>query len=240
MLSLIAAGGSGTRMAPVTSFLNKHLIPVGQNELMIDMPLKFLASHSIREVQIVTGSNHASQICEYVGDGERYGFTMVEYSFQPRPLGIADVLKRVSHKNIEDGVLLILGDNFFSRQQAELHMLKTKGTSYASAWEYDLGNKEKAKSFGQIFRNENGVPVSIVEKPSEPQSGRILTGLYYFPHSVFDLVERLEPSKRGELEVTDLLRIYLDMKKLAIHPVEGEWCDLGEQDTWARFVSSRK
>lgn len=235
MLTIVAAGGSGTRMAPTTRFLNKHLLPVGYGELMIDMPLQFLAKHHIQEVNIVTGSNHATQICEYVGDGEKYGFTRVDYSFQPKPLGIADVLNRVAHKDVSDGVLIILADNYFSDIQVGDIFLP----GFAYVYEYDCGDIEKAKAFGQVIRDDKGKPVSIVEKPKVPTHSNILTGLYYFPASVFDVVKCLEPSQRGELEITDLIKTYLERNRLHVIRVQGEWADLGEQDSWAGFVAGR-
>lgn len=234
MLTIVAAGGSGTRMAPSTRFINKHLISVGFGELMIDMPLNFLSKYDIHELTIVTGSNHASQICEYVGDGEKYGFTRVEYAFQPKPLGIADVFNRVSHKNTQQGVFIILGDNYFSEKQT-FNIVP----GHACVFEYDLGHPARAKAFGQVIRNENGKPISVVEKPKHPTHGKILTGLYYFPDSVFNIVKCLEPSQRGELEITDLIRTYLQRDKIFVNEVVGDWQDLGEHDSWASFVSKR-
>jgi glucose-1-phosphate thymidylyltransferase len=236
MLTICACGGSGTRMAPATRFINKHLLPVGYGDLMIDMPLRFLAMHHVDELTIVTGSNHATQICEYVGDGEKYGFTRVDYHFQPKPLGIADVFNRVSHKDVSDGVTIILGDNYFSDPQG---MGLTFLPGFAYVWEFDLGDIEKAKAFGQVIRDDHGLPTSIVEKPKIPTHGKILTGLYHFPSSVFDVVKCLEPSQRGELEITDLIKTYLERNRLHVLQVEGEWADLGEHDAWAGFVAGR-
>lgn len=223
-------------MAPVTWWLNKHLIGVGHGELMIDMPLKFLRKHPIDEVTIVTGANHAAQIVEYVGDGERYGFKRVEYAFQSSPKGIADILNRVSRTS--DGVLLILGDNYFSTMQTSILEIAAS-PGHARAWEYDLGDFEEAKRFGQVMKTVDGTPCEIVEKPKVPQHSRILTGLYYFPASVFDKVASLSPSQRGELEITGLLEMYLNLGLLEVHKVLGDWEDLGEDQSWRKFVASR-
>ena len=238
MLTIVACGGSGTRMAPATMFVNKHLLPIGNGELMVDMPLKFLSWHKkIKDITIVTGSNHASQICDYIQDGEKYGFRRVEYAFQPKPLGIADVLRRVSHKDTSDGVLLILGDNYFSEPQ---NMFYALGGDNAIAWEFDIGDVDCAKAFGQADRDSGYNVVSITEKPSTPTHSRILTGLYCFPADVFGMVDKLSPSERGELEITDLLRMYMDKDRLDVFDVNGEWSDLGEQEPWAEFVASRR
>lgn len=238
-MTIVACGGSGTRMAPVTRFINKHLIPIGNGELMVDAPLKFLSRHGIDEITVVTGSNHASQICDYIGDGKQYGFNRVEYSFQPKPAGIADVLLRVSHRDVEGGVLLILGDNYFSEVQPEVPF---GCQDRAIAWEYDIESVEKAKAFGQVIRSKaNGViPIDIIEKPKNPEHTKILTGLYYFPADVFEYVQNLTPSARGELEITSLLMMYADKGMLDVLQVNGKWADLGEHHTWTEFVAERK
>jgi len=237
MLTIVACGGSGSRMAPVTKFLNKHLIPTGDG-LMVDHPLEFLRRHDIKNVTIVTGSNHASQVVDYIQDGDKYGFDKVSYAFQPEPKGIADIFKRVSiNDRAPIGVLLILGDNYFSEKQLAID-LDCPHPHYAYAFEYALGDKEKAKSFGQVIYDDDG-PVEIIEKPSSPQHDRILTGLYYFPGDVFARVEELSPSERGELEITDVLKMYLKKDRLRVVQIKGEWADLGEKNSWIDFVASQ-
>jgi len=233
MLFVVAAGGTGSRMLPVTRHLNKHLIPTEMGSLVIDYPLRMFAKHHAEEVVVVTGSNHASQIIDYVEDGSRYGFKRIEYAFQSKPAGIADVLKRIIHKKNTGGVLLILGDNYFSNPQ-----LTNIRPNRAMAFQYDIGSIEQAKAFGQIVF-ENHIPADIVEKPKNPTHSLILTGLYYFPNDVFDLVEKLSPSQRNELEITDLLRLYLKQERLDIHTVDGEWADLGEWPSLQKFWKSR-
>lgn len=232
MRAVVAAGGSGSRMAPVTRFLNKHLIPVGDGRLMIDYPLNFLKKSGFDTVSIVTGSNHATQIVEYVGDGESHGFKSVSYFFQPKPLGIADIFKRIGPH--DEGVLLILGDNYFE-VPLDLHFIwNTK----ACAFEYDIGSKDEARRFGQAIRFEDGSIERIVEKPEMAAHSRILTGLYYFPPDVFSYVEELSPSARNELEITHLLQRYLEMGSLIVKEVEGKWADLGEWPSWKHHVKS--
>lgn len=238
MITCVASGGSGSRMSPASRFCNKHLVLVGRGKLMIDMPLHFIAAHGVQDVIVVTGSNHASQIVDYVQDGDAYGFNHVDYAFQPTPAGIADVLKRISHKDTKEGVMLILADNYFSSTQSSIAALVAASSpDGAMAFQYDVGTKERAKRFGQVIFNENAEAVDIVEKPKTPQHTHILTGLYYFPADVFERVEELSPSARGELEITDLLKMYLNDKKLTVKNVVGKWSDLGEQETWAEFVS---
>lgn len=235
MKAIIAAGGSGTRMSPSTKWMNKHLIPLLNGELIIDKPLQFFRQHHIDEVTIVTGANHAAQIVEYVGDGRQYGYKRVEYAFQAKPAGISDILNRVSHIGTEDGILLLLGDNYFSTMQTSILELSNY-PSFAACWEFDIRDAELAKKFGQYITD--GINGWIVEKPSIPVHSRILTGLYFFPADVFEKVNKLSPSARGELEITALLDMYLKENKLDVHAVEGEWADLGEWESLKSFVKA--
>jgi glucose-1-phosphate thymidylyltransferase len=238
MKSIIAAGGSGTRMAPSTRWMNKHLIPLMNGELIIDKPLQFLRKHEIEQVTLVTGANHAAQIVEYIGDGNQYGFKRIEYAFQAKPAGISDILNRVSHGDTEDGILLLLGDNYFSSMQTSILELSDT-PHFAACWEFDMGSAELAKRFGQFYEDGDGNK-SIIEKPKTPIHSRILTGLYFFPSDVFHKVNMLSPSARGELEITDLLKLYLEQNRLEVHTVEGDWADLGEWESLRAYVVNNK
>lgn len=235
MIGICAAGGRGTRMLPATRFVNKCLIPCGGGKLMVDFPLEHLSAMGFESIQLITGSDYAGQMADYVGDGERYGFKSVEYRIQPKPLGIADCVKRVAHVIAaeEEGCMLILGDNYFSEPQQMTAVFKE---SYlAHAWEYDLGDPEKARAFGQIVHGADG-SVAVVEKPTMPVSSKILTGLYYFPADVAKLVADLTPSQRGELEITGLLDAYAKKGLLKVHDVRGKWDDLGTWEAWGQFM----
>lgn len=240
MIGVVAAGGKGTRMKPVTYWINKHLIPVGKGKLMIDYPVEHLAT-MFMEVTVMTGCEHAGQISEYLKDGTAYGIKRINYEVQPSAAGIADVVKRVSHLidgQNTFGMVLILGDNYFS--QPQLKKVTEGDPQRAIAFEFDLGDEKSARSFGQAVRDEAGKVVDIVEKPKKPTHARVLTGLYYFPADVVSYVESLRPSQRDELEITDLLREYLEKDRLDIQEVSGYWQDLGEWDSWAEHVSNQK
>ena len=239
MRFIVAAGGAGTRMLPATKFVNKHLVPIGNGELMIDKPMKFLSACGAKEVSVVTGSGHATQITEYIGDGEKYGFSLVDYFVQMKPAGIADVLKRVSSRESDRGICLILGDNYFEKVQYGLMSVIGSFSEVAMCWEYDLGDPQEASRFGQVLRDDSDLPTQIIEKPSTPVHSRILTGLYCFPKDVFEKVSNLSPSARNELEITHLLDLYLKENRLVVNEVDGEWCDLGEWNEWSRFISTR-
>jgi glucose-1-phosphate thymidylyltransferase len=203
---------------------------------MIDMPIEFLKRHGVDQMTIVTGHEHTGQICEYV----EFAHDDIEFNYvvQPKPAGIADVIKRVRHQVESDGLLLILGDNVFDGFMSNYIKPDYKGNS-AIAFEYDIKSKQQAKSFGQLVLTKSNEIVGIVEKPSDPQHSRILTGLYYFPADVVKRVEDVQPSKRGELEITDLLSMYLKDGRLNVEQVDGVWSDLGENNPWMDFVSKR-
>lgn len=244
MIGVIAAGGKGTRMLPITRWINKHMIPTGPGRLMIDYPLEYMMKAGFGDVTIVTGCEHAGQISEYVGDGHRFALNHVNYEIQPLAAGIADVVKRVTRLMKHDpggGLCLVLGDNFFSEVQT---MVGLEANNRAVCWQYDLGeeNIEKAKAFGQVQFNTDVNPdcvVRIVEKPEAPQHSSVLTGLYFFPADVADKVSRLTPSERQELEITSLLQSYLEEGRLEVRQVQGHWADLGEWSSWNHFVSNR-
>jgi glucose-1-phosphate thymidylyltransferase len=237
LVAMVAAGGTGSRMAPATKFINKHLLPCGKGKLMIDFPLNHLKELGFKQIQIVTGSVHAGQISEYVGDGEAHGFEQVEYRIQPKAAGIADCVRRAGPLKEDDQLLLLLGDNYFSKPQTSTgRSAIIKNTLSAQAWQYSLGDESKAKAFGQAQWDNSASRWRIIEKPQSPVGDKILTGMYCFPSDVTTVVETLKPSGRGELEVTDLLDYYAGHYRLKINEVEGDWVDLGVWEEWGKFV----
>lgn len=235
--AVIGAGGNGTRLYPLTKYINKCIAPVGFEKLMIDLPIGFLKHHGIKDITILSGGNHIEQFIQYIGDGKSKELNSVDYVVQPKPLGIADIFKRLKKEECQDGVLLILGDNYFSHKQPMLSAY-FKGMN-AFAWEFDCGSKDKAKAFGQVLYDSQNKPMDIIEKPVEPQHSRILTGLYFFPFDVFEKVDRLEPSQRNELEITHLLKMYMSDNRLSVEQVVGSWADLGEWSSYMSFLSDR-
>jgi len=237
LIGMIACGGLGTRMLPATLFCNKHLLPCGKGKLMIDFPLEHLKELGFERIQIVTGSIHAGQISEYVGDGEAHGFEQVDYRIQPKPAGIADCVRRAGPLNPEDQLLLLLGDNYFSKplEKTTRRLVNSHG-NVAQVWEYSLGDVSKAKAFGQAQWDEEASRWRVVEKPENPIGDKILTGMYCFPSDVTDVVETLKPSGRGELEVADLIDYYASQERLHVNTVYGSWVDLGVWEEWGKFV----
>jgi glucose-1-phosphate thymidylyltransferase len=233
---VVACGGEGTRMLPITSYLNKHLIPIGNRELMIDAPIRLLIQNSfvLCDLNIVTGSEFAHQVIEHVDRTVGQTFKHIHYSIQPKSAGIADVIKRVPAIN-GNSCLLILGDNYF--ENLDIHIGHHHNN--AICWLYDVGSIEKAKSFGQIFFDDTGAPKEIVEKPQNSTSSEIITGLYYFPEDVMNKITKLTPSARNELEITSLLDIYLKEGRLDVRRVGGKWFDLGEWNSLDEYLKWR-
>ena len=164
----------------------------------------------------------------------------VEYFVQPKPLGVCDVLKRISHRKSDEGVLLILGDNYFSEYQSSLDFIDL---NKAAAFQYDVESMIKAQAFGQVVYNmkmSGKVLYDIVEKPKTPMHSKILTGLYYFPEDVFSKVDELSPSARNELEITDLLKLYLKEERFQVCDVQGAWADLGEWTSLVEFWKNNR
>lgn len=230
MKVVIAAGGEGVRMLPITRYLNKHLIPTGNKQLMIDSPITFLRKIGMKQLTVVTGHKFAHQVIDYV-DAYSFAFDFIDYSIQPKSSGIADVLTRVPGLE-NDSCFLMLGDNFIEWDDSYLDI---KFGEKAVCFEYDIGSKELAKSFGQAISDPDGNVVEIIEKPSSPLHSKILIGLYYFPQCVLQRVKSLSPSKRNELEITDLLASYLKDNMLEIRQIKTKWFDLGEWHSLAQY-----
>lgn len=240
MIGVVAAGGSGTRMAPITKFVNKQLIPCGKDgKLMIDYPIEHMAQLGFDDLHIVTGCAHAGQISEYVGDGLRYGFKRVDYRIQPTAAGIADILIRVRHvvQKEQCGVLLILGDNYFEKAVSLLGVFQNSFNAHC--WEYDVGDPKAAARFGQVVYDDHGKAVDLVEKPPTPIHSKIVSGIYYFPADVHQMLDKLSPSKRGELEITELLAVYAKLNRLSVNQIEGQWSDLGTWESWSTFMADQ-
>ncbi len=209
---LILAGGTGSRLAPLTRVVNKHLLPVFDKP-MIYYPLTTLMLADIRDITIVTNPESVDQIKSLLGDGTQWGLNL-HYRIQDRPDGIASGL-RVAAANLGGhNVALILGDNiFFGAGLA--HTLETAMTENqgATIFGYEVANPS---AFGVASIDANGRVLTIEEKPANPKSRIAVTGLYFYAPDVFDVIERLRPSARAELEITDLNRLYLDQRRLQL------------------------
>ncbi|NBI28712.1 glucose-1-phosphate thymidylyltransferase RfbA [Chengkuizengella marina] len=229
MKGIILAGGSGTRLYPLTKVLSKQLLPI-YDKPMIYYPLSVLMLAGIREILIISTPHDTPRFKQLLKDGNHLGLDLC-YEIQREPKGIAEAFK-IGKKFIdEDHVSLILGDNiFYGHQFIDTLERVTTQKSGATILGYPVRDPQR---FGVIELNDNHQVVSIEEKPNQPKSRYAVTGLYFYDNKVVDIVEHLTPSSRGELEITDVNKAYLDLKELHVELLGRgfTWIDTGTHDT---------
>jgi glucose-1-phosphate thymidylyltransferase len=236
---LIAAGGSATRLEELTRVTNKHLLPVGKWP-MVYYPLQLLQRIGVREVLLVTGQQHAGQFIDLLGNGQvhaRSGESLLfdldlSYKVQVEPGGIAQVVGMARDFAGDDKLVVCLGDNIFEHAQAEA--IGSWGGG-AMVFVKDVPDPE---NFGVVAYGDGGQVEDIVEKAGRvdrrydaPPSSDAVVGLYCYPPDVFDVIDGLVPSSRGELEITDVNRAYARRGELDVRRVDGWWHDGGKH--WA-------
>jgi glucose-1-phosphate thymidylyltransferase len=222
MNGVVLAGGLGTRFHPVTKVVNKHLLDV-YDEPMVFYPIRTLAKAGITDIVIVTG-DEIPQFKRLLGDGSALGVNL-EYAYQQGERGIADALGTAEALVHGSNVVVILGDNIFQEDlgpYVDAYRQQEKGAKIL----LKQVSLEDAKRFG-VAKVEDGKIVRLEEKPSEPRSDLVVTGCYMYDGRVFDLVGMLVPSRRGELEVTDLNNIYIEEGSMTYDVLSGWWTDAG-------------
>ncbi|MBL8888238.1 MAG: NTP transferase domain-containing protein [Phycisphaerales bacterium] len=222
MKGVILAGGTGSRLSPLTLVTNKHLLPI-YNQPMVHYPITCLINAGIDEILVVTGGEHAGDFLRLLKNGKQLGIRHLEYAYQEGSGGIADALKLA--QDFADGqpICVILGDNIIERN------IKAAANNYR---EQKKGAKILLKKvpdphrFG-VARLENNRIVEIIEKPKNPTSDLAVTGIYFYDQTVFDICATLKPSGRGELEITDVNNAYLKAGTLTHEVLDGWWTDAG-------------
>jgi glucose-1-phosphate thymidylyltransferase len=222
---IILAGGSGTRLLPATQVVSKHLLPV-YDKPMIYYPLCVLMLAGIQDILIISTPRDVPLIKDLIGDGKRWGIE-VRYAVQEHPRGVADALI-VAREHVRGSpIALALGDNIFFGQGFGSRLLSiSEQTDGATVFAYRVGDPER---YGVVVLDSKGSPTQIEEKPSHPRSNHAVTGLYFYDETAPQRAEQLAPSSRGELEITDVNRTYLDEGKLRVE-VLGRgyaWLDAG-------------
>jgi len=229
MKGIILAGGSGTRLHPATLAVNKQLLPV-YDKPMIYYPLSVLMLAGIRDVLIISSPEYIDNYRRLFGDGSPFGLR-IDYAEQPRPEGLAQAFTIGADFIGDDPVALVLGDNiFFGAGLPDLLASAIARPSGATVFSYHVEDPER---YGVVEFGEGGRAISIEEKPAEPKSNHAVTGLYFYDNRVVEYARDLKPSPRGELEITDLNRLYMEAGDLYVEQMGRgyAWLDTGTHDS---------
>ena|SRR5215213_306451 len=229
MKGIVLAGGLGSRLNPLTKVTNKHLLPV-YNQPMIYYPIRTLINAGIDDIMIVTGGNSAGDFLKLLGNGKQFGLKHLNYTYQEGEGGIADALSLVEHFADDSSICVVLGDNII------------EGNIRAAADDYQTQAKGAKILLKKVpDPNRFGVPIiegsrvaRIEEKPKEPKSDYAVVGIYFFDSRVFEIIRGLEPSARGELEITDVNNDYIERGEMTWSELEGWWSDAGTFDSLQR------
>ena len=230
MKGVILAGGTGSRLHPLTKITNKHLLPV-YDLPMIHYPIQTLVNAGLTDIIVVTGGNNAGDFLRLLGNGREFGLRHLNYTYQEKPGGIAEALGLTEDFVDRDKLVLMLGDNIIQGHigaAVERFKAQEKGAKVLLT---EVANPE---SYGVAVIEGDRI-VGIEEKPEHPKSNLAVTGIYLYDAHVFDIVRTLEPSKRGELEITDVNNAYIQAGEMTFEYLKGWWADAGESiDFWLR------
>ena len=226
MKGVILAGGTGTRLHPLTRITNKHLLPI-YDRPMVSYAIEALVKAGVKELMLITGGTHAGEFLRLLGNGQEYGIDLLSYAYQERAGGIADAVGLAERFVSGDRVCVMLADNVveysigpaverFMRQESGARVLLAR-----------IEEPEHLRNLGVAELNGDRV-VRIVEKPVDPPSAFAVTGIYFYDEDVFRVIPTLKPSSRGELEITDVNNWYVNQGTMEFDVLEGFWGDAGE------------
>lgn len=237
MKGIILAGGSGSRLWPLTKVTNKHLLPIYKKP-MIYYPLETLVNAGIKDIMIVTGGESPGDFLKLLKSGKEFGLKEIHFAYQEGSKGIADALSLA--EDFADGgkIVVILGDNIiednlgdfvekYKKQEFEFDGKKRGGAKIF------LKEVDDPERFG-VAELRDGKILSIEEKPKNPKSNYAVTGIYMYDNQVFDMIRKLTPSKRGELEITDVNNFYIQQGTMTYEILKGFWTDAGTFDSLLR------
>ena len=227
MKGVILAGGSGTRLHPLTRITNKHLLPI-YDRPMVTYSIEALVQAGVTELMLVTGGTHAGEFLRLLGNGHEYGIDRLSYAYQERAGGIAEALGLAERFVGGDRVVVMLADNVLERSlqpAVENFRAQERGARILLTPEED---PEHLRHLGVPELDDGGRVTRIVEKPDDPPSAYCVTGIYFYDADVFEVIPTLEPSGRGELEITDVNNHYVREQTMEYDVLEGFWGDAGE------------
>ena len=227
MKGVILAGGTGSRLHPLTRITNKHLLPI-YDRPMISYAIEALVKAGVSEMMLVTGGTHAGEFLRLLGNGQEFGIDRLFYAYQEKPGGIAEALSLAEKFVAGDRVVVLLGDNIFERcirPSAEAFAKQKRGARVLLSRETD---PQHLRNLGVAQLNGDRRIERILEKPEKPPSEYAVTGVYFYDETVWKVLPELAPSGRGELEITDVNNWYLERGLMEYDVVEGFWGDAGE------------
>jgi glucose-1-phosphate thymidylyltransferase len=229
MKGVVLAGGTGSRLFPLTKITNKHLLPI-YDKPMVYYPIQTLVDAGIRDILVVTGGRNAGEFLRLLGNGKQFGLAHVNYTYQEGEGGIAEALALAEHFADAHKLCVILGDNIIEgtiRHAVESFLEQPKGARIL------LKEVPDAERFGVAEIRGDRI-VGIEEKPRRPKSNYAVTGIYMYDDTVFDKIRTLVPSQRGELEITDVNNAYITEGTMTFSYLEGWWTDAGTFDSLLR------
>jgi glucose-1-phosphate thymidylyltransferase len=232
MKGIVLAGGTGSRLFPLTKITNKHLLPI-YDKPMIYYPIQTLVDAGITEILIVTGGRNSGDFLRLLANGKEFGLKHLHYTYQEGEGGIADALGLAEHFADGSKICVILGDNIIEGNIREAVEDFEKQKSGAKILLKDVSDAER---FG-VAEIQGGRVIGIEEKPSKPKSNYAVTGIYMFDKTVFEKVRQLVPSRRGELEITDVNNAYIREGTMTFSYLHGWWTDAGTFDSLLRAAN---
>ena len=227
MQGVVIAGGNGTRLNLFSRRVSNKSLALVYKHLVIEYTLNTFTAAGITDLVIVTGARYAGELMNVLGDSKEFGVTHLSYVYQKEPKGISHAIYQAKGL-LHDKFAVILGDNFFEDNITQYVTAFEKQEKGCAVFTKEVKDPER---FGVAELDQNGKVLNIVEKPKQPKTNLAVTGLYFYDNTVFDKIEQLKPSARGELEITDLNMAYVKEGTCTAYPITGHWSDMGTPDS---------